>query len=809
MLHGNLAAKETVTEDRTFTEFNAANGLADNSAQSILCTCSGRLVISTIGQVNIYDGVGFTHIDPMEETRYPLPNYTGRYRMMFDRFSRLWLKNNHYTVCVNLTTERFYTRVDSLFQAMGVNKPVMDFFIDEDKGFWVLTHTGLYYTRQKAYYPVLKGKMLQDVIVVGKQMIEVYSDGEIAAFDIHNKQLLYRAMPYDKKRSADYSETSIAKRWKNGFFQIRNGEGDHSILLYFDIIKRKWTTIMAINRYHFHNLTIHLNFLYIPSQYGYWKYNMTTGAKYHVPFVKRVGGSRLDTDVNTIIFDQLGGMWLGTEKRGLLYAKAAVEPFTTYAWKDHKALHYYNMMCKAQYLDVSRYRGMKAKCMLRDSRGWRWIGTETGLRLQRKGKADQLFTTKQGLLNDVIHSIVEDNFHNIWVSTSYGISCVVIQHNRSIHIISYNQMDNVPAETFMNNRAMKLSDGSIVMQAIDHVVKFNPATFTTIHRTKSRQLYPKLVNVSVNGNYISSGQEYDGNVILPVAPIRSSLIRLKYFQNAITLTISAMNFFRPMQTYYRVRVQGHGDGKWKIYSFFNSKGMVDMKGIMRLPLTGLDAGIYKVEVQASFYPDTWNTPAMEITIDVEAPWWRTTGILICAFLLIAVLLGMTAYFYRRNSQMRLTCMNGERDIISRVASYLERCEAFGNEILTRDFVEKIDEVGTEESNVVKFNELMLRLAPYFKDHNRKDVTMDWVSRRCGMSVMPLIRLLSENIYRSPYYTMRLFRLAQACKLLQTGNYTVDQVANQCRFASPNFFIACFYHQYRITPKEYLERYRVK
>ena len=37
---------------RVFMSFDASNGLADNSAQTLRCTQSGRIVISTIGHIN-------------------------------------------------------------------------------------------------------------------------------------------------------------------------------------------------------------------------------------------------------------------------------------------------------------------------------------------------------------------------------------------------------------------------------------------------------------------------------------------------------------------------------------------------------------------------------------------------------------------------------------------------------------------------------------------------------------------------------------------------------------------------------------
>ena len=75
--------------ERVFYSYDASDGLADNSAQSILCTKTGRMLISTIGHINFYDGDTFVHIDPEEENVFPLPKYKGHYHLYFDKHHHL------------------------------------------------------------------------------------------------------------------------------------------------------------------------------------------------------------------------------------------------------------------------------------------------------------------------------------------------------------------------------------------------------------------------------------------------------------------------------------------------------------------------------------------------------------------------------------------------------------------------------------------------------------------------------------------------------------------------------------------------
>ena len=85
--------------EHRFYVYNAANGLSDNSAQTINCTKTGRLVITTMGQINFFDGQTFTYIDPSTENIYPLKNYSGNYHLYFDKYHHLWLKDTHSVTC--------------------------------------------------------------------------------------------------------------------------------------------------------------------------------------------------------------------------------------------------------------------------------------------------------------------------------------------------------------------------------------------------------------------------------------------------------------------------------------------------------------------------------------------------------------------------------------------------------------------------------------------------------------------------------------------------------------------------------------
>ena len=169
---------------------------------------------------------------------------------------------------------------------------------------------------------------------------------------------------------------------------------------------------------------------------------------------------------------------------------------------------------------------------------------------------------------------------------------------------------------------MKLEDGTIIMQSQDYVVAFNPSNFHTTKRIDIK-LYPKLIRLSVNGRNIQPGMLLNGKMILDRSITRAKELNLNYDQNTINLLFTGLNYFRPVQTYYRVRVKGFQD-EWKTFAVNDESGRVDSKGMLHYPIFGIQPGKYIIEVQASMSPDVWEVEPYEWILVINEPWWRMT-----------------------------------------------------------------------------------------------------------------------------------------------------------------------------------------
>ena len=783
--------------ERLFKVFDSADGLADNGAQVILCTKTGRLVICSIGHINFYNGSSFEHIDPTQQDIYELPKYTGHYHLYFDKAHHLWVKDKYQVTCVNLMTEQFIHDVKGVLLEMGFDGKAEDLFVDNDGCVLILAGNRLYNCKTKKSYPVRNGKNLLDVCSVEDKITMLfYDDSSIEVFEHDKATVLYIKSTLSSQKAQKYNRSSVLCESPVGFYQIRNGETE-AILLQIDAQSGASTEIMEVPC-HLNNMALKDSLLYVAAEHGYWTFNTITGEKHHYSVLTCNNHQKVEPNIDDICFDLQGGMWVGTEKRGLLYSKPYIPPFKTYPWNDPKAMQYGAMLWKySQTHQVTLPR--RTNCIYRDSRGWKWVGAYSGLQLYKKeGAAPIVYTTNDGLNNDVIHSIVEDDDHNIWVSTSNGICALMMNGNQLSKIVSFDDEDNIPSGTFENGMAMKLEDGSIIMQSQDYIVEFNPAKF---HTTKDIdiKLYPKLIKLTVNGQGIRPGMELDGKVILDRAITRARELNLNYNQNTIALLITGLNYFRPVQTYYRVRVKGFKD-EWETFSLNDKTGRVDNKGMLHYAIIGIQPGKYVLEVQTSMSPNEWPVEPYTWKLTINEPWWRMTIVYATLGLLLIGLLITNFVYFNRNTRLKLSRSNIESDFIKRLTSFAEICRNMETEVLAP----VSSELNTDKDDVIQeqFSDTMLKILPMMKGQQSQQLTMLKLAEAAQMDVGQFFELVSNNLYNSPQPVLLKLRLQHVAELLRNSEKSEDEIAEELHFSSPNYMIASFYHQYKQTPRAY-------
>ena len=745
LLAVTLVHVQASEEDRVFYAYDASNGLADNNAQTVMTTKTGRIMVTTLGHVNFFDGSSFRHIDPQNSDAYPLPGYDGRYQLCFDKMHHLWIKHDHMMTCVNLTTETFIHDIPSVFREMGVKGVVYDFFGDGESNVWFRTGNKIYSPGVNKTFQIYDNAVLQEVDVYRDSLLMMFhADGSVVVLDYHTGRLLRHDYAFEGADRTRYSNFSEVCLMNHHYFQIRSSE-EEAVLMCYNIDTRLWSVVM---RQPFKMKALYPvgDLLYIGSSKGYFTYHTRKGELHHYETLTLSKGRSQTPDITSIAFDRQGGMWLGTERRGLLFCKEYKSPFHTYLLNTPEADRYVRLLDEKLQTQQQQVLARKINCVFTDSRGWKWTGSYNGLELERPSGRREVFDTQNGLTNDVVHSIAEDKDHDIWVSTSYGVSHLFIRQGKVYHVEPYINQDNIPSEMFLNDRATTLDDGTIIMQSLDHVVVFNPSEFRG-KKFGNIAINPKLIHLYVNGNSIEAGQKLDGKVIIEKAVSRSAEINVNYNQNSLSFIFSGLNYLRPIQTYYRVRIKGTRDyDDWRIFSFSNSHGMVDKFGLLHLPVLGLEPGTYVLEMQTSMWPETWTQEPYRWTIHVEQPWWRTTGVYLSLAFLVLIFLVLNFLLYNHNMQMRMVMNNEEFDILRQIKTFAARCKN-----ITPESVEAyaVSDAAKQETMSEDFVRAMQLIVPYVNDHHDDMFTIGDLADVARVDKKKLYELLSSNLHKSP------------------------------------------------------------
>ena len=142
----------------------------------------------------------------------------------------------------------------------------------------------------------------------------------------------------------------------------------------------------------------------------------TTDGKYKFRhFLQQKFGLRM---VRVIEEDDNGMIWVGTSEGVCIF-----HPDSLIADSDDYHLFNYTN---------GTFCSNEIRCIYRDTKGRMWVGTSgSGLNLcepedNYRSLKYEHYGTYEGLVNDVIQSILGDNNGNLWVATEYGLSLIHI-----------------------------------------------------------------------------------------------------------------------------------------------------------------------------------------------------------------------------------------------------------------------------------------------------------------------------------------------------------------------------------------------
>lgn len=294
-------------------------------------------------------------------------------------------------------------------------------------------------------------------------------------------------------------------------------------------------------------------------------------------------------EVRCLAIDRKGMLWGGTS--GGLFC---VDP-TRFA-ADGKGLRVYK-------------RGSEIHDMLVDRQGRLWLTVPgEGLVCMQDGNF-RILDASQGLINNMVQSVVETEDGNLWVSTQQGVSCWKAKDNSfDNYLFSRVMMGNV----YNENSAVCLDDGRVLLGGNYGLTIINPS---------------RISHVKGQTSVVFTSHPY------------SDEMTLSYEERSPKINFSTLDYSDVNNVKYTYWLEGY-DSSWSVPS---PTPWVNYQN--------LTFGSYRLHVKASYSDEIWGKESV-LDISVEPPFYLSVWAWVFYALFLTVVIVMVVKSIREKNILK-------------------------------------------------------------------------------------------------------------------------------------------------------------
>lgn len=323
-----------------------------------------------------------------------------------------------------------------------------------------------------------------------------------------------------------------------------------------------------------------------------------------------------DDIVRSLLKDSKGNIWIGTGK-GLNKISAD---------EIHGDLPQFKRYLSSQKDSLSISHNY-ILALYESKAGELWVGTFGGglnkLIPGKNGQKDHFirYAEKDGLPNDVVKGILEDDLGHLWLATNKGLS----RFDPVNQVFkNYDTHDGLQSKEFSELACFRRKNGEMLFGGVNGFNSFFPDSI----RDNTQAPEVVFTDFEVVNKPITVGEELNGRVILDKAISEIEHIDLKYDENSFSLAFSALHFSAPEKNHFLFKLEGF-DPDW-----------ISVTAQKRFATyTNLEPGDYTISVIASNNDGIWNENPAKISITIAPPYWKTWyaymlyGVLLLGFLI--------------------------------------------------------------------------------------------------------------------------------------------------------------------------------
>ena len=283
--------------------------------------------------------------------------------------------------------------------------------------------------------------------------------------------------------------------------------------------------------------------------------------------------------------------------------------------------------------------------LFEDSRGRIWFGTPNdGLYLYTENDSSiTVINKRDGLTDNTVAGILEDEAGNLWISSNKGITCF---NYDSLNFTHYTREDGLNSNEFYSRACIKTRKGQFFFGGENGFDSFFP------ERIRKNEFIPPvyLTTLKINNIEIEPGAE---NSPLVRHISETGEITLDYKQSSFTIEFVALNYTRPTRNQFVYKLEGFDDD-WNYAGTSHSASYTTVKH-----------GRYVFMVKGSNNDGIWNENPTELKIRIKPPVWKTWWAITVYILLLSAIILISMVIWneriRIKHQLKLEQLARERE----------------------------------------------------------------------------------------------------------------------------------------------------
>ena len=396
------------------------------------------------------------------------------------------------------------------------------------------------------------------------------------------------------------------------------------------------------------------------------------------------------------------------------------------------------------------------------------------------------FTSNNGLANNTVKGIVEDNQGMLWIATDNGLS---IFNPKTETFSNYSRKDGLLSSQFYFNGAIRDAKGKIYL-GTDEGLMAGTGVNHAVHNA-ARLRFTELL---VDNQPVFAGSDYlDDDISI------AKRLCIHESDKSFTIFFSALNYGNDSQGVYLYRMKGY-ENDW-----------VQLQpGQHSVRYSTLPAGSYQFEVK--YIPSFDSDKEQVISVDIKVTpyfwksWWFVSLMVIAfiAFLLYIYTSRLEKMREREVEELYRPIEAALKDsdepgkLQSRIQMILENQKRY------QDSQKKSIEADRKQvaEKERPFMDIVMEVME--KNYDNSEFGVQELADEMRMNRSVLSKMLNAEAGQPTAQFIRNYRLDIAKKMIteNVANRNITEIAYRVGFNDPKYFTRCFTKQYGESPSSY-------